>query len=77
MENSLAIASVIAIIFALFSVIEARFIRKDGVPFKTHIKNTVLVFVSAMAGMFIMQSIGDPSVTSPQPVGAFTGAPGF
>lgn len=77
MENSLAIASVIAIIFALFSVIEARFIRKDDTPFKVHIKNTVLVFVSAMAGMFVMQSIGDSSVAAPQPVGAFTGAPGF
>ena len=73
----MAIASVIAIIFALFSVLEARFIRKDGTPFKSHIKNTILVFVSSLAGMYIMQSIGDSSVAAPQPVGAFTGAPGF
>ena len=77
MENSLVIASVIAIIFALLSVIEARFIRKDGTPFKVHIKNTVMVFVSSLAGLFIMESIGDSSVAAPQPVGAFTGAPGF
>lgn len=77
MENSLAIASVIAIIFALFSVLETRFIRKDGTPFKAHIKNTVIVFVSAMAGIYVMKSIGESSVPAPQPVGAFTGAPGF
>jgi ABC-type amino acid transport system permease subunit len=77
MENTLAIASIIAIIFALLSVIETRFIRKDGTPFKSHVKNTVLVFISAMAGMYVMQSIGETNTIASQPVGAFTGAPGF
>lgn len=77
MENTIAIASIIAIIFTLFSVIESRFIRKDGTPFKSHIKNTVLVFISALAGMYVMHSIGETTSTAPQPVGAFTGAPGF
>jgi len=77
MENSFAIASIIAIIFTLFSVIEARFIRKDSTPFKTHIKNTVLVFISALAGLYVMYSIGEMSSSAPQAVGAFTGAPGF
>lgn len=77
MENSLAIASIIAVIFALLCIIESRFIRKDGTPLKVHIKNTFLVFVSAVAGVFVMKNIGDPSVATPQHVGAFTGAPGF
>lgn len=77
MENAFGIGAIVAIIYILLSVIESRFIKKDGIAFKAHIKNAILVFISTVLGIYIINSIGEQGETASTHIAAFTGAPGF
>ena len=75
------IAFVIAIIFLLFKFVEMRLIEKESKPLKLLIRDALLVYLSVIAGYFMLDQLnpfiqngGDTNITV-TPV--FTDNPGF
>ena len=73
-------ALIIAIVFLVIKFIEMRFIDKESKPLKLLIRDTLLVYLSVVAGYFILEQLkpviqnGGASIIN-TPV--FTDNPGF
>jgi len=71
------LASAVAIVYILFRFIEMRYVMKENKPLKLLFRDTLLVYISALIGNFILNQIvplqnmmrGDPKV--------FTNVPDF
>lgn len=78
MNNSFGFSIATTLIYTLICFIDMRFIKKEPVPFKIQIRNSLFVFISALLGVYLLKSIGGEGVeTGGSPITAFTGAPGF
>lgn len=66
MENMM-VAGVIAVFYALVRFIEMRFILKETQPLKTILRDTIIVYLSAIAGMFIVGQIQENAPISKIP----------
>jgi hypothetical protein len=79
MDNSFSIALATTIIYILVCFIDMRFLRKEPVPMKIQIRNSVFVFISCMAAIYLLRNIGGEEIAEAggKSVSAFTGAPGF
>jgi hypothetical protein len=77
MEKNFLTALIVSIIYVLLGIIDSRFIKKDAAPLKSHMKSSVLVFISVLMGSyligFMVPSSGSGAASTP----AFTGAPDF
>ena len=51
------IALIIAIVFLVIKFIEMRFIDKESKPLKLLIRDTLLVYLSVVAGYFILEQL--------------------
>lgn len=69
-------ASVIAVAFAILKFIEVRFIQKEELVMKNLIRDTVMVYISSVVGLFVLEQVGD---TAGMKVGTsvFVGNPDF
>jgi hypothetical protein len=80
MDNIFLIAGIIAFIYLLFKFLEMRIVDKESKPLKILIRDALLVYVSVVAGHFIIQQI-DPIINETiKPIsvpGAFTSDPDF
>lgn len=81
MDNIFIVAGVISVVFFLAKFIEMRFVEKESKPLKLLVRDTLLVYVSVIAGHFvldqlrpIMQQAGDGGAIVPT---AFTDNPAF
>jgi hypothetical protein len=80
MVNIFMIALIIAIVFLVIKFIEMRFIDKESKPLKLLIRDALLVYLSVVAGYFILEQLkpviqnGGASIIN-TPV--FTDNPGF
>jgi hypothetical protein len=77
MEKTVLGALFVAFVYVLLSVVESRVVKHDDTPFKTHLKSSILVFISALVAGYGMNAFFSSGVTEAQHVAAFTGAPGF
>ena len=74
MENYFIQGGVIAAIFAIFKFFEARVSKIEMQP-KTMIRDTVIVYISAVVGAYIILQTG--SKLNPKATNAFIGNPEF
>jgi hypothetical protein len=80
MENIFLVAGIIAVIFFIVKFLEMRFIEKESKPLKFLVRDTLVVYVSVVAGNFIYEQV-TPAVSeavagNPSPI-AFTDNPPF
>jgi hypothetical protein len=81
MPNIFVVAGVISVIFFVVKFIEMRFVDKESKPLKFLIRDSLLVYVSVIAGNFVLDQLkpviqegGEGVVTNPA---VFTDNPGF
>ena len=80
MDNVFIVAGIISFTFIITKFIEMRFIEKENKPLKLLIRDTLLVYLSVVAGYFILEQLkpviqnGGASIIN-TPV--FTDNPGF
>jgi len=80
MVNIFMIALIVAIVFLVIKFIEMRFIDKESKPLKLLIRDALLVYLSVVAGYFILEQLkpviqngGGSIINTP----VFTDNPGF
>jgi hypothetical protein len=75
MDNIFVVAGIIAVIFFIAKFLEMRFIEKESKPLKFLIRDTLVVYVSVVAGNFVYEQVtpalSDNVITSSVPI-AFT-----
>ena len=77
MDNVFIQAGIIAVLYLLLKFGEMRFVLKEAKPMKLLIRDTVIVFVSSVMGMYIIDQFmlqGEPSKNVPS---AFMDNPTF
>ena len=79
MDNIFLVAGLIAVIFFVAKFLEMRYVDKDAKPLKLLVKDSLLVFISVIAGNFILEQVKpviDENLTQANPA-AFTDNPPF
>jgi hypothetical protein len=88
MEKLLIIASIITFMFSIMKVIEMKYVAKQWTPLKYVIRDAVMVFGSALLGLFVFFQINgtmtdffnvvtDGKALNLNTTQVFTDAPGF
>lgn len=75
-SNTFLIALIISVIYVVFKFLEMRYIVKKDIPLKLLFRDTLLVYVSSVMGLFVIHQIQDTSITKKQTT-AFTDNPDF
>jgi hypothetical protein len=80
MENIFVVAGIISVIFFIVKFLEMRFVEKETKPLKLLVRDTLVVYVSIVAGNFVYEQV-TPAITenvvgTSQPI-AFTDNPPF
>ena len=79
MDNIFLVAGLISIIFLVSKFLEMRYVDKGAKPLKVLIKDSLLVFISVVAGSFILEQVKpviDEKLLQVNPA-AFTDNPPF
>ena len=79
MDNIFLVAGIISIIFFVVKFLEMRYVEKESKPLKILIRDALVVYVSVVAGMFILEQLAPvikETVVPTSPV-AFTDNPPF
>jgi hypothetical protein len=79
MEHQFIIAGVISIIFLIVKFGEMRFIEKESKPLKLLFRDTLIVYLSVLAGFFVMEQLNpviEGTMAPTQPT-VFTDNPAF
>jgi len=69
-------ASIITIIYFLVKFIETKYIVKENKPIKFLIRDTLVVMISSISGLYVIQHMKENDVVAAT-VTAFTGKPEF
>ena len=77
MESIFVIAAIISILFFIAKFIEMRFIEKENKPMKYLIRDSLLVYISAVLCYFILQQLNPIIHTSSENPPVFTDNPEF
>ena len=77
MDKVFVNAGVIAVVYSLIKFVEMRMILKEARPIKELLRDTIMVYVSAIAGMFIIEQMGTVSLTGKNTTNVFVGNPEF
>ena len=76
-QSSFVVAAAVAIIFAISKFVEKKYILKEEeIAMKNIIRNSLMVYVSTVVGLFIIEQVGD-KVNKQAPTVAFTGKADF
>jgi hypothetical protein len=75
-QGNLVTSSVIAVVFAISKFIETRFIQKEELAMKNLIRDTVMVYISSVIGLFVLEQVGD-TVGMKGGTSVFVGNPDF
>jgi len=57
MENIFVVAGIISVIFFIVKFLEMRFIEKESKPLKLLVRDTLVVYVSIVAGNFVYEQV--------------------
>ena len=57
MDNIFLIAGIISVIFFLVKFLEMRYVEKESKPLKLLIRDTLVVYVSVVAGNFVYEQV--------------------
>ena len=76
-QCSFVVAAAVAIIFAISKFVEKKYILKEEeIAMKNIIRDSLMVYVSTVVGLFIIEQVGD-KVNKQAPTVAFTGKADF
>lgn len=75
-HNNFVTAFIISGIFLVFKFLEMRYILKQDIPLKLLFRDTLIVYISSVLGLFILEQIND-TVVRKKPTTAFTDSPDF
>jgi len=75
-QRYLITASVIAVVFAISKFIEVRFVQKQDIAMKNIIRDTVMVYISSVIGLFILEQVSE-TVRMKGGTSVFVGNPDF
>lgn len=76
-QSSFVVAAAVAIIFAISKFVEKKYILKEEeIAMKNIIRDSLMVYVSTVVGLFIIEQVGD-KVNKQAPTVAFTGKADF
>lgn len=76
-QSSFVVAAAVAIIFAISKFVEKKYILKEEeIAMKNIIRDSLMVYVSTVIGLFIIEQVGD-KVSKQAPTVAFTGKADF
>ena len=67
---------VVAIMYVIFRFIEMRFILKENKPLKDIIRDTIVVYISTLAGIFIINQVNPLRNMASTVTGAVRNKPG-
>ena len=74
--DSLVQGLIVCCVYAIFCYIEAHFITKEPLEFKSLIRNILLVYISYVGGMFVYNQVEPMKVLDRAPA-VFTSDPDF
>lgn len=77
MDNNIIITVIISIIFFIIKFLEIRFIQKDKKPIKDILRDTIIVSISSIVGIFIVEQFYDNNSIGRTATDAFIGKPEF
>jgi hypothetical protein len=77
MENTFILSIAVTIIYTVLCFLDMRFLKKDVIEFKTQFRNSLLVFLSTLSGIYLINNMGNAANVAAENVSAFTGSPGF
>lgn len=75
--NILMNSAIISFIYLLFKFIEMRFIIKQNKPFKELFRETMIVFLSVVVGIYLVEQVMPLKNVSYEATKAFIGSPEF
>jgi len=75
-SNTLIKGVIVSCIYAIFRYIESHFITKEPIKLKALVKNTLMVYISYISGVFIYDQI-EPMKTLKNATIVFTSEPDF
>jgi hypothetical protein len=75
-NNFFFVSFIVSVIYLVFKFLEMRYIVKKDIPLKILFRDTLLVYVSCVIGLFIITQINDTTVIKKQTT-AFTDNPDF
>ena len=77
MNNIFANAGIIAVVYSLIKFVEMRMILKESRPVKELLRDSIIVYISAIAGMFIIDQISSITTMGKKSTNVFVGNPEF
>ena len=77
MDNIFVNAGIIAVVYSLMKFVEMRMILKEARPVKELLRDTIIVYISTIAGMFIVDQMGTIAATGKKSANVFVGNPEF
>ena len=77
METKFTISLSIAIIYVIFKIIEMKILEKKPKPLKPVFKDSIIVFISCLFGMFVMEQVNLKPDKTPASSNVFVDSPDF
>ena len=76
MDNLFIISGTIAIVYMIVRIAEMKFVLKETKPVKELVRDSVIVCVSSILGLFILDQFST-TINKTSHTSAFTGTPDF
>ena len=76
MENNFVSAGIIAVVYLLVKFVEMRFLIKESKPVKDLIRDTIIVYISGILGLFVFDQLVPLTIKKVE-TSAFTGKAEF
>jgi len=77
MNNIFVNAGIIAVVYSLIKFVEMRMILKEARPVKELLRDSIIVYISTIAGMFIIDQMGSITTMGKKSTNVFVGNPEF
>ena len=77
MNNIFANAGIIAVVYSLIKFVEMRMILKESRPVKELLRDSIIVYISTIAGMFVIDQMGSITTMGKKSTNVFVGNPEF
>jgi len=58
MDNTYAIATAISVVYFIIKYIEVRMVKKEDAPMSNLVKDSMVVFLSCLVGLFVLGQVG-------------------
>ena len=77
MNNIFVNAGIIAVVYSLIKFVEMRMILKESRPVKELLRDSIIVYISTIAGMFIIDQMDSITTIGKKSTNVFVGNPEF